>query len=128
MNIEAATRWLGLHRRLLADEHRTQSYRRTIFQAVKPGSVVLDLGTGSGIPALFAIPRKVELWASPVTLSEACEKIDFWSHAFFPLEAPLPVKKGDVLSWGVDYPRQKMRFNHSSFFGVPWKKALVQKK
>ena len=43
-------------------------------------------------------------------------------------QAKTRLKKGDVLSWGVDYPRQKMRFNHSSFFGVPWKKALVQKK
>jgi ribosomal protein L11 methyltransferase PrmA len=40
--------------RCLADGERTLAFREAIRAAVKPGNVVLDLGTGSGIMALFA--------------------------------------------------------------------------
>jgi protein-L-isoaspartate O-methyltransferase len=42
------------HRVLLGD-HRLQAlYKKAIFEVVKPGDVVLDLGTGSGLHAFFA--------------------------------------------------------------------------
>jgi predicted RNA methylase len=40
--------------RCLADRERTLAFKAAIEKAVKPGSVVLDLGTGSGIMAIFA--------------------------------------------------------------------------
>jgi len=40
--------------RCLADEDRTLAFETSIKELVKPGSIVLDLGTGSGIMALFA--------------------------------------------------------------------------
>jgi predicted RNA methylase len=40
--------------RCLADTQRTEAFQAAIMAAVKPGDVVLDLGTGSGIMALFA--------------------------------------------------------------------------
>ncbi len=42
------------HRLFLGDAEMQRLYREAIFSAVKPGDVVLDLGTGSGIHAFFA--------------------------------------------------------------------------
>jgi hypothetical protein len=45
---------LEVHRGLLQDQRRTNAFREAIRRCVTPDSVVLDLGTGSGILALFA--------------------------------------------------------------------------
>jgi protein arginine N-methyltransferase 1 len=45
---------LEVHRGLLQDTTRTNAFREAIRRCVTPDSVVLDLGTGSGILALFA--------------------------------------------------------------------------
>jgi SAM-dependent methyltransferase len=42
------------HRTLLADRVRTDSYRRALLAAVRPGDVVLDVGTGTGLLACLA--------------------------------------------------------------------------
>jgi len=42
------------HQIILADRVRLEAYRSAIFEVVKKGDVVVDLGTGSGILALFA--------------------------------------------------------------------------
>jgi hypothetical protein len=44
---------LDFHRFLLADKVR-EAFRRSIFQYVKPGDTVVDLGAGTGILAYFA--------------------------------------------------------------------------
>jgi hypothetical protein len=44
---------LEVHRGLLQDEGRTNAFREAIRRCVTPDSVVLDLGTGSGILAFF---------------------------------------------------------------------------
>src|SRR5205807_2360807 len=40
--------------RCLADEQRTLAFKAAIEATVKPGHVVLDVGTGSGIMSIFA--------------------------------------------------------------------------
>jgi protein arginine N-methyltransferase 1 len=42
------------HRRYLADEARLAAFRQALVQCVKPGDVVLDLGTGTGILGFIA--------------------------------------------------------------------------
>lgn len=53
----------GVHRLMVGDRPRTDAYRRAIEAAVKPGMRVLDVGTGSGILALFAARAGAEVIA-----------------------------------------------------------------
>lgn len=45
---------LTYHHSMLQDETRTSSFLRAILGTVKPGDIVLDIGAGTGILALFA--------------------------------------------------------------------------
>ena len=45
---------LDFHRSMLVDEERCRSYMRAIFKTVRPGDIVLDIGSGTGVLALFA--------------------------------------------------------------------------
>lgn len=45
---------LEYHRSLIADSARCDAFHRAIKEVVRPGDVVLDIGTGSGLLAMFA--------------------------------------------------------------------------
>ena len=45
---------LFTHERMLSDRVRVDTYHAAIFKHVKPGDVVVDLGTGTGVLAFFA--------------------------------------------------------------------------
>lgn len=48
------TKILAYHRSMVRDSVRVERYRSAILSTVKPGDVVLDLGTGTGLQAFFA--------------------------------------------------------------------------
>jgi len=53
---ESVLEWdSAFHDLMLNDRLRMTAYRKAIFEAVKPGDVVLDLGTGTGILGLWAL-------------------------------------------------------------------------
>lgn len=45
---------LELHRRMVGDRWRTEAFARAIREVVRPGDVVLDVGTGTGVLAMLA--------------------------------------------------------------------------
>lgn len=46
---------LWMHREMLRDKIRCNAYKEAILKTVKPGNAVLDVGTGSGILAMFSV-------------------------------------------------------------------------
>ena len=49
---------LQIHEKMLADRMRVENYYEAISKHVRPGDVVVDLGTGTGILAFFAALKK----------------------------------------------------------------------
>lgn len=45
---------LWMHREMLYDRIRTKAYEKAVTNIVKNGDVVLDVGSGTGIMAMFA--------------------------------------------------------------------------
>lgn len=47
--------FLSVHKEMIYDRVRTSAYSRAISQVVRPGDIVLDLGTGTGLLAFLAV-------------------------------------------------------------------------
>src|SRR5260221_8415885 len=52
--------FLSVHREMIYDEVRTSAYCQAIDEAVSPGDIVLDLGTGTGLLAMMAVRAGAE--------------------------------------------------------------------
>ena len=69
----------AFHELMLNDQLRMKAYRKAIFEAVRPGDVVLDLGTGTGILSQWALEagaqRVLGVDLSAPILAHATERI-----------------------------------------------------
>ncbi len=100
------------HRLLLSDDLCQVGFKKAIEAAVRPGSVVVDLGTGSGIHTLFALQagaRKVYAIESDSILQVAREviatngyadKVEFLHGDSRQIELP---EKADVLISNIGF-------------------------
>ncbi len=70
---------MDFHHLMLNDQLRMRQYQAAIQDAVRPGMVVLDLGTGTGILAKWALQagaaRVYGIEVNPATLAVATEKL-----------------------------------------------------
>jgi predicted RNA methylase len=92
--------------RCLADHQRTSAFQSAIQAVVKPGDVVLDLGSGSGIMAIFAAragARKIYSVEIGAYLSQASAEI-FQRNGYGTLIIPLRMDARDVSLRCVDKP------------------------
>ena len=93
------------HEIMVADTIRVDSYHQAIKRYVKPGDIVLDLGTGTGILSLFAAqqnPEKIYAIdhsefigvAERIATLNSIDKIDFIKESSFSFT---PTEKVDVI-------------------------------
>jgi protein arginine N-methyltransferase 1 len=97
---------LEYHASLLADVDRVDRYREAIHEVVRPGDVVADIGTGSGLLAFFACQAGaarvfaieegpiVEVARELALLNGFAERIEFFNASSYHVELPEPA---DVL-------------------------------
>jgi tetratricopeptide (TPR) repeat protein len=95
------------HFPMLADARRNQLYRQAIEAAVKPGMLVLDIGTGSGLLAMMAAragaERVVACEAEPRLAEVARQIVEL--NGFAGRVAVVPRRSTD-LKIGADLPRR----------------------
>lgn len=111
------TDFVNYNLKMLTDHIRIQAYRQAIFQTVRPGDVVVDLGCGSGVLAFFACQAEaqrvyaieseevIEMARLVCTRNGFQDRIVFLNDASFRVELP---ELADVLltetmgSFGLD--------------------------
>jgi protein arginine N-methyltransferase 1 len=80
---------MAYHHSMLADEVRTRTFLRAILKTVRPGDVVLDLGSGTGLLAYYACmsgaKRVYAVEAGPIVelARRVCRHNGFQDHVVF---------------------------------------------
>lgn len=97
---------LQYHASLLADRDRVDRFREAIHEVVRPGDVVVDIGTGTGLLAYFACQAGaarvfaieqgpiVDLARELALLNRFADRVEFFDDLSYRVELPEPA---DVL-------------------------------
>jgi protein arginine N-methyltransferase 1 len=97
---------LEYHAGLLADVDRVDRYREAVFEVVRPGDVVVDIGTGTGLLAYFACQAGAErvfaIEEGPVVSlarelalrNDFADRVEFFDDLSYRVELP---ERADVL-------------------------------
>jgi protein arginine N-methyltransferase 1 len=97
---------LEYHASLLADADRVDRYREAIHAVVRPGDVVVDIGTGTGLLAYFACQAGaarvfaieegpiVELARELAEVNAFADRVEFFNDRSYDVELP---ERADVL-------------------------------
>jgi protein arginine N-methyltransferase 1 len=97
---------LHYHASLLADDERVDRFRDAIHEVVRPGDVVVDIGTGTGLLAYFACQagaaRVFAIEEGPVVslgreialINRFADRVEFLHDSSFAVELP---ERADVL-------------------------------
>lgn len=97
---------LEYHASLVADADRVDQFRTAIHEVVRPGDVVVDIGTGTGLLAFFACQagaarvfaieegRIVNVARELALLNRFADRIEFFDGSSFDVELP---ERADVL-------------------------------
>jgi protein arginine N-methyltransferase 1 len=97
---------LHYHARLLADDDRVDRFREAVHEVVRPGDVVVDVGTGTGLLAYFACQAGaarvfaieegpvVDLAREIATVNGFDDRVEFFSDRSYRVELP---ERADVL-------------------------------
>lgn len=97
---------LQYHASLVGDRDRVERFREAIHEVVRPGDVVVDLGTGTGLLAYFACQAGaarvfaieqgpiVDLARELALLNRFADRVEFFNDLSYRVELP---ERGDVL-------------------------------
>jgi hypothetical protein len=97
---------LHYHASLLADEDRVDRFREAVHEVVRPGDVVVDVGTGTGLLAYFACQagasRVFAIEEGPVVdlareiamVNRFADRVEFFNDRSYRVELP---ERADVL-------------------------------
>ena len=97
---------LEYHASLLADAERVDRYREAIHEVVRPGDVVVDIGTGTGLLAYFACQAGaarvfaieegpiVDLARELAMVNRFADRVEFFNDLSYRVELP---ERADVL-------------------------------
>lgn len=99
----------GFHRSMLSDAVRNDFYARAIRETVRPGDVVLDIGTGSGLLAMMAAAagaaKVVACEANPAlaaTAREIVERNGFGDRIEIVTAKSTALERSGALAGGAD--------------------------
>lgn len=88
-SLDVAEWSIDFHNLMLGDTLRMEAYKKAIFESIKPGMVVCDLGLGTGILAKWALEagagKVYGIETNPELITVAQKELEFAGDKFIPV-------------------------------------------